>query len=211
MKASMNKWSCLVKARPMYAAGSTASRRFVACMSGLFQTLRPMLLVVWVLLSSAYSMQCTRGDKMTQQINWGNPTEGLTISVALTKDSFAVGEDIELTILMKNVSKGEVPIVERSAWLDYRVFVLNERGGEIRLLPYAERMKESATAGSRSVRPLLPDETVSTTLDLCRGYDLGLPGTCRVFATRETYKLATPDQFATVRSNELKFRVVPRK
>jgi len=178
----------------------------------------------WLLMLWAMPMTVSMGSAMSwdgwrnkmEEIQWGETTEGLAISISVAKPSYKKGEAISLNIVMKNFDEDPVPIVIRSTWIvirstwiDYSIRVLFENTTEISKSPHALQKMEAAAEGRRATSELKPGEILNESLELTKAYDLTQPGTYTVIVTRATYQKGKLDQYAVVASNELTIQVTP--
>jgi len=164
------------------------------------------LLVVWG-LTTLPALNCAPPDtswrKNMADNQWGTPTEGLAISISVPKPVYSPGAPIAMGIALRNVSTTPVPIVVRSVWYDYSLSVRDKDRAELTPTPYATQRIEAAAEGRRATRDLGPGQVLVEECELSKAFDMTRPGSYTVVATRETYKLGTLDQYATVTSNEL--------
>jgi hypothetical protein len=168
--------------------------------------------MLWIIQLSP-SMACMSSmaewrNKM-EDIQWGEITEGLAISISTIKPGYKKGEAISLNIAMKNFDEDPVPIVVRSIWIDYAIKVLFEHTTEIPKSTYALQKIEAAGEGRRATSELKPGEILHESLELTKAYDMTVPGTYTVIVSRETYQKGKLDRYAVVKSNELTIKVVP--
>ena len=176
-----------------------------ATMAGWGTTLR-LLLVLWGLITLP-ALNCAPPDtswrKSMTGNQWGTPTEGLAISLSVPEPVYRLGEPVVIDITLKNVATTPVPVVIRSVWYDYSLSVRDEDRAELAPTPYATQRIEAAAEGRRATRDLGPGDMLADDCELSKAFDMTRPGSYTIVATRETYKLGTLDQYATVTSNEL--------
>ena len=172
------------------------------------------LVAVFCALMLVFNIRCftpsTERMNNMNEIQWGRSTEDLAISISVPEPVCRSGDAIVLSISLKNIGRTPVPIVVRSTWIDYATTVRYEDGTEVPKTEYALQMMEAAQEGRRLTRELMPEEVTTENLELSKAFEMTQPGNYAVVATRATYKRGKLDEYATVTSNELTFKVVPR-
>lgn len=142
------------------------------------------------------------------EFRWGDKEENLAMSLSVAKEAYRLGELIPLRISLKNFGSAPVPVVIRSPWSDYTLKIQYERRVNIEKTSYGLQMAETAAEGRRATRQLMPEEVITEDLELTQGYDMKLPGSYTIVASRIVYKNGETNQYATITSNELVVKII---
>lgn len=112
--------------------------------------------------------------------------EGLQATLQLSTNTFQFGGNIEVQIVIKNVSTNQVAI--STAWPllanGFNIQVMDKDKVEVPLTSLGESQRASGAASPNISRNLLPNETVVFTIDLQKIYQIRAPGTFTIQASR---------------------------
>ena len=109
----------------------------------------------------------------------------ITINTDSLRTKFNVGDPIQIEILVENISKAPVSLVESCYSLDYALTVRNERGEEVRLTKEGRRLTNASEVICHSrMLKLTPGGATRVNINASHLYDMSSKGTYYVKASR---------------------------
>lgn len=139
-------------------------------------------------------------------LQWGAAVGGWRLSGSLDKAEFKVGEPVPLNLVLENSSDTPLTFGAQNPDFDYFLKCNNERGEDVPLTLYGQRMKANRGLGKYIVAELGPKEQRAQELSLTRHLDLTLPGSYTVTVTREVFPARNRGEPAVV-SNKCVFEI----
>ena len=143
-------------------------------------------------IQKASTAKESRPANLDPEGNWGEPSSGMQMSIRLDKSSYKVGEPVNATIIVRNLDQKP---------REYRVFYPDERGFGLNLFaqgrpaPVLSKIDARATNEFGKVARLpitkvghfwlSPATQQKHEVRLDRIYDLALPGSYQIMASRE--------------------------
>ena len=132
---------------------------------------------------------------------WGEETEGYTISIATDKENYLPGEMITLSVKLKNMSEGDTKILLVAKFASYQIEVVLPTREQAPLTLYGKKMLEASQSFVRAVVPLKAGEEIGTSFNLNRFFDMTLSGEYRISVSRKVWERDNIEKTATVNSN----------
>ena len=131
---------------------------------------------------------------------------GFVLAAQAEKDVIGAGEPLNLRLNIKNISNTVRFIIQTSATEQYRLTVLDERGGPVRLTQYGENeLQPRKDHLGQAVKTMKPGEESRDTIQVSKLYDMSSPGTYSITARRIVYKDAK--ETGSVESNTVTIKV----
>jgi hypothetical protein len=142
--------------------------------------------------------------KKTPPLQWGNPIEGCQLGIIVPRKTFIVGEQIPVTVKVRNagdLDKG-IDILQRSVWFD----VKDQEGKAIPLTRFGQRLR-TVDAVSHVAHVLKPGQVMTlATYTVSREHDMTLSGTYKIRAWMNVPG-RDPKSVVTVFSNEVTIKL----
>lgn len=140
--------------------------------------------------------------------SWGNPTNGLRLSVRFQRNHFTQGNPIEMVILLRNVGQSPMDF-EDPTWENYRFDLHLQHDGEV-VIPLIPRVnRETLGDGSSGGGLIHPATQWRFTMRLDKIFDLKTPGSYQLVAEREF--LDKNQRLFKLRSGIARFQIVAKK
>lgn len=116
----------------------------------------------------------------------GTPVEGWQATLRLPTNTFHVQSNIEVEIVIKNVSTNDLSFSEAWPLLanGISVHILDKDKAEIPLTSFGKAQKSSGSASPNVSLRLSPGKEATVSLELCKLYQLESPGVYTVQATK---------------------------
>jgi len=143
---------------------------------------------------------------------WGQPVEGLRLSLRSAQTKYAVGDKVEVQMVIQNVDTKNRDVVDTDPRLifefevkgpDGKALPLNKRGKEIQENP---RVFEKMT-----LRLLKPKEETAFSLELSEFYDLQNPGEYQATASIAVQQQKDTKKWSKLSSNPLTITITEAK
>lgn len=144
---------------------------------------------------------------MIRIIEWGEPVEGARMTITIAKDTFAPGELIPVTIILKNIRKENVlRVVGRPIWATYVFGLFFSDGKPVPNSLFGQRMQDPRRFFARTFREISPGAAAIATVPINRLFDMTLPDTYELFVSRPVER-EDGNGFVEVTSNRIVIEV----
>jgi RNA polymerase sigma factor (sigma-70 family) len=146
--------------------------------------------------------------------DFGPEVKGLRARVSLLRDKFTVGDPIEASYLVKNVSKEEQTLWHSGFWPNHQVIVRDLAGKEPPLTDFGRQARRAFSPGGERTKnfpvkvPPGGEDATEGKLDLLRLYDLSNPG---LYSVQYIYEEKQGGWEGRLPSNVVRFEVTMKE
>lgn len=165
--------------------------------------------VLSMLFADAMDRRCEQSAQARPLLRqWGSVSQGFQLSANLEGDVIRkAGDAIALELTIKNASKRVLSLTVSSPEKDYQVYVKNEKGEDVPLTEYGERLRQLAGDHlSRSVIKITAGLELKYRYPLGAVYNMTSSGSYYVTARRSVFR-RDGKGIAELSSNEVKITV----
>ena|SRR5580765_1785849 len=122
---------------------------------------------------------------------WGKEASGFVLSLRSKKVEFTLGEDIEVSVVLKNVSNRNVRVEFIDPAFDNKFSVKTVDGHDAPLTAYGKKMQHAVprVIVNMMIKPFAPHEEYKTDVNLSSIFDLSQLGTYTVTVKRGVPKI----------------------
>jgi hypothetical protein len=119
---------------------------------------------------------------------WGDAREGFALSMILDQKEVKAGLPVILTVIIKNVSRESLPLLETQTELDFDFIVLDESGKNVNELKYQKELLKIPIFRLIKIT-YLPEQMKEYKFFLNRRFDMSVIGKYKIQARRKVYKI----------------------
>ena len=174
--------------------------------------------VIAVIIFSVLATMAIAGDGSDKnepkrdQHPWGQPVEGLRLSLRCAQTKYVVGDKIEVQVVIQNVDTKNQKVVDAHPLFIFDFQVMGPDGKALPLSKRGGAIVESAREGGKvTFHNLKPQEEIAFSLDLSEIYDLQNPGQYRVTAIMDIQQQKDEDKWSKLTSNPLTVTITEAK